>query len=394
MRMMRSQNSVVVKDRLSSNGTSEWLLFEHPIAVITASRLDEVMPSLQEVETYTSRGLYAAGFLSYEASGAMDAALDTRALKGMPLLWFGIYEHGKPLVPIYSDILAFNLDVWRPSVSRHQYRKAIAEIKEAIRRGDCYQVNYTFRLRSRFRGDPWTLFLALHQAQQSDYAAYLNLGRHHVCCASPEVFFSLQDGTLTCRPMKGTAGRGSTPAEDLKMEQSLASSTKDRAENVMVVDMVRNDMARVAEAGTVRVEKLFCIERYPTVLQMTSTVSARVLASVAEIFRGMFPAASITGTPKIKSMQIIRSLEPDARGVYTGAIGYIRPDGSSQFNVAIRTLAIDTHTHRAEYGVGSGIVWDSDADAEYDECWIKARILDLPTYGISVDGLRRTAGSA
>lgn len=392
--MMRSPNSVVVRDQLSGNGASNWLLFENPIAVITASRLDEVMPSLHAVEAYTSRGLYAAGFVSYEASGAMDTAFHTHSLKDMPLLWFGIYAHGERLSPIYRDVPGFNLDAWRPSVSLHQYRQAIAEIKEAIRRGDCYQVNYTFRLRSTFHGDPWGLFLALHQAQQSDYSAYLNLGRRHLCCASPEVFFSLQHGTLTCRPMKGTARRGSTVSEDIEMEQWLAASTKDRAENVMVVDMVRNDMARVSEAGTVRVEKLFCIERYPTVLQMTSTVSARVLASIPEIFRGMFPAASITGTPKIRSMQIIRDLESDVRGVYTGAIGYIGPDGNSRFNVAIRTVVIDTQTHRAEYGLGSGIVWDSDADAEYDECRTKARILEQLISGSSAGGLQRKARSA
>ncbi len=392
--MIRSQNSVVVRDQLSSSGTSEWLLFENPIAVVTTSRLDEVMPSLHEVEAYTSRGLYAAGFVSYEASGAMDTALATHSLKDMPLLWFGIYAHGEPLSPIYSDAPAFNLDVWRPSVSLHEYRNAVAEIRSAIQRGDCYQVNYTFRLHSTFRGDPWGLFLALHQAQQSDYSAYLNLGRRHICCASPEVFFSLQDGTLTCRPMKGTARRGSTPTEDLKMEHWLAASSKDRAENVMVVDMVRNDMARVAETGTVRVGKLFAIERYPTVLQMTSTVSARVSASIPEIFRGMFPAASITGTPKISSMQIIRNLESNARGVYTGAIGYVAPNGSSQFNVAIRMVVIDTQTHSAEYGLGSGIVWDSDADAEYDECQTKARILDLPTFNSPAGGLQRSAPTA
>ncbi len=394
VRTMRYPNSVVVRDRLSGHGTSEWLLFENPIAVVAALRLDEVMAALHTVAAYASRGFYAAGFVSYEASGAMDAASNTHSLEDMPLLWFGIYERREPLHPSYSDLPEYHLGVWRASVSVHQYRKAVAEIKEAIRRGDCYQVNYTFRLRNTFHGDPWGFFLALHQAQQSECSAYLNLGHRHICCASPELFFSLRDGILTCRPMKGTAERGSTPSEDIKMEQWLASSTKDRAENVMVVDMVRNDMARVAEPGTVRVEKLFSIERYPTVLQMTSTVSARVSASIPEIFRAMFPAASISGAPKLRSMQVIKSLESEARGAYTGAIGYIGPDGNSQFNVAIRMAVIDTQTHCAEYGLGSGIVWDSEADAEYGECRTKARILDLPTLSSSVGRPQRSAPAA
>ena len=333
------------------------------------------MGCLREIEAHTVRGSYAAGFLSYEAAAAMDGALQVHPPKEVPLLWFGIYDRFEDFGPPTSSPDAFHMDPWNPSVSTRNYRKAIAQIKQYIRHGDTYQVNYTLRLNSMFRGDPWDFFVSLHQAQRSDYSAYIHLGRHHICCVSPELFFSLQSGRITCKPMKGTAKRGYTLAEDRQLEQWLALSTKNRAENVMIVDMIRNDLGRISETGSVRVEKLFSVEKYPTVLQMTSTITSRVSVPLSEIFRQMFPCASITGAPKVKTMGIIRHLETDARGIYTGTIGYVSPDSRGQFNVAIRTAVIDTQAHRAEYGVGSGIVWNSNADSEYKECQTKARVL-------------------
>lgn len=364
--------SVVIQNHLT--GLPQWLIFRDPVALISTSRVGDVMECLQEVEAQTAQGLYAAGFISYEASSAMDPALATHASKGVPLVWFGLYHRPEILTLANSHSTASDFD-WRPSVSLQEYRESIEQAKKRIRYGDTYQVNYTLRLRSNFDGDPWALFLELYKAQRSSYSAYINLGRYHICSVSPELFFSLKQGELTCKPMKGTAKRGNTTVEDEESERWLLSSPKNRAENVMIVDMIRNDMGRIAETGSVRVEKLFSVEKYPTVLQMTSTVTARTTAPISDIFRNMFPCASITGAPKIKTMQIIKQLEPDPRGVYTGSIGYISPEANCQFNVAIRTVVIDTEEKSAEYGVGSGIVWDSEADDEYEECQTKARVL-------------------
>jgi para-aminobenzoate synthetase/4-amino-4-deoxychorismate lyase len=362
-----------MQDRLS--GLPRWLLLQRPTAVIASNRLSEVMGCFLEIGTQTALGLYAAGFVSYEASAAMDSAFDVHAAEGLPLIWFGLYDRYEIItLPARRD-QAFHLRGWQPSAPVSEYCESIAEINRRIGQGDTYQVNYTFRLRSAFRGNPWGLFLELNSAQPSGYSAYINLGRYHVCSVSPELFFSLEHGKLTCKPMKGTAKRGATTAEDRKQQDWLSSSQKNRAENVMIVDVIRNDMGRIAEPGTVHVDELFAIEKLPTVFQMTSTITSRTTAPISEVFRQMFPCASITGAPKIKTMQIIKQLERDPRGVYTGSIGYISPQSDAQFNVAIRTVVIDEYENTAEYGVGGGITGDSDADDEYEECLTKAGVL-------------------
>jgi para-aminobenzoate synthetase / 4-amino-4-deoxychorismate lyase len=251
----------------------------------------------------------------------------------------------------------------------------VERIKDYLVRGHTYQVNHTFPLRASFTGDPWAFFLDLAAAQQGQYAAFIDTGPLAICSASPELFFRLDGDRLTARPMKGTAPRGRTLAEDESRIAELRRSEKNRAENLMIVDMIRNDLGRVAEIGSVAVPRLFEVERYPTLLQMTSTVTARTQASVAEILAHIFPCASITGAPKVRTMEIIRELEPQPRGIYTGAIGFIAPGRRAQFNVAIRTVLIDRERQQASYGVGSGLVWDSDAATEYAECVLKARVL-------------------
>lgn len=357
-----------------------WRCFAEPVQVITAVTPEEVWPALRAVETAVSQQhLYAAGFLAYEAAAAFGLAVHPPG--DLPLLWFGLYERDRRLA--IGDLHSIanrqspNLQspIWQPAVSQTVYHVAIRQIKEAIARGDTYQVNYTFPMRAEFTGDPLALFADLAQAQQGSYAAYVDTGRFAVCSASPELFFRLDGEVLTSKPMKGTAVRGKTLAEDETNIAWLAQSEKNRAENVMIVDMIRNDMGRVAEIGSVQVPELFAVERYPTVLQMTSTVQARTTRPLSEIFRAMFPCASITGAPKVRTMEIIRELEPQPRGVYTGAIGFICPDRTAQFNVAIRTVTADRAQGTAVYGVGSGIIWDSDAAAEYAECQVKARVL-------------------
>ena len=359
-----------------------WLEFREPVRVVCVREPGDVLAALHEVETAVStHNLYAAGFLSYEASAAFGLSVHPAGDDAPPFLWFGLYERPRPprlatfsrLKPRRSE--DYHLGEWQPGLKRESYHSAIATIKAQIAAGNTYQVNYTFPMQADFQGDPWALFTDLALAQAGGYGAYIDTGRHVICSASPELFFRLDGDVLTSKPMKGTAVRGQTPAEDDENAAWLQQSEKNRAENVMIVDMIRNDMGRVAETGSVQVPSLFDVERYPTVLQMTSTVAAKTQASLTEIFQAMYPCASITGAPKVNTMKIIRELEPEPRGVYTGAIGFIAPDGVAQFNVAIRTVTVDRERETAVYNVGSGVVWDSDAQEEYEECLLKAKVL-------------------
>lgn len=363
---------------LQDAANQQWLSFCEPRQFVEIHRIEEVVPGLRLVESLVERHkLYAAGFISYEAAPAFDPALRARVPgTRMPLLWFGLYAEccPSPVPPLLPE-QPYTLGEWTPSVSRAAYRQAITLIKKYIARGETYQVNYTFRLRAPFTGSPWRLFLDLYRAQRSQYAAYIDLPGFAICSASPELFFDLNQDRLSARPMKGTAARGRTLAEDKDQAQWLYRSEKNRAENVMIVDMIRNDVGRIAVTGSVRVPHLFSVERYPTVWQMTSTATATTRASLTEILTALFPCASITGAPKARTMQIIASLETSPRSVYTGCIGFMAPGRRAQFNVAIRTVVVDKAAGQAEYGVGGGIVWDSESNDEYEECLVKARLL-------------------
>ncbi|MEW5735062.1 MAG: aminodeoxychorismate synthase component I [Thermodesulfobacteriota bacterium] len=353
-----------------------WLRFAEPECVVEARRTEEVLPAVARVEELVRGGLFAAGCLSYEASPAFDPALRVRPPGEFPLCWFGLFRKVERLAALPApEVPAEAPESWQHSVTREQFTDAIARIKEHIFAGDTYQVNYTFRMQAPFAGDAYGLFATLSARQKSKYAAFLDLGRFAVCSASPELFFTLDQGALASLPMKGTAGRGRWPEEDRLQALWLHNSSKNRAENVMIVDMIRNDMGRVAERGTVEVPELFTVERYPTVLQMTSRVTARTGRGLSQVLAALFPCASITGAPKVSTMEIISELETTPRGLYTGAVGFALPEGRVQFNVAIRTVTVDRRCGSAEYGVGGGILWYSDADDEYEECRIKAGVL-------------------
>ncbi|HUS93770.1 MAG TPA: aminodeoxychorismate synthase component I [Patescibacteria group bacterium] len=362
---------IILQDREGSR----WLHFSNPRTIVTTKKIGEVPEQLAAIERMVNeQGLFAAGFISYEASPAFDSALVVRKPSDIPLVWFGLYDC--PIeIPAPTASGTYNLGGWKPSVTKAQYDQAFYQIKDLIAAGRTYQVNHTLRLRARFSGSAWALFQDLVHAQESDYAAYLDLGSVVICSASPELFFELEGTRLTARPMKGTAPRGRTLIEDNQLADWLYHSEKNRAENVMIVDMIRNDIGRVSDIGSVSVPRLFDIERYPTLLQMTSTVVGRSAASIADIMAALFPCASITGAPKVSTMQNIAALESDPRGIYTGCIGYIAPGRRAQFNVAIRTVMIDRRRATAEYGVGGGIVWGSEVEGEYEECQTKARIL-------------------
>jgi para-aminobenzoate synthetase/4-amino-4-deoxychorismate lyase len=371
---------------IHDNSNSSWLKFTNPLKIVKAVSVDDVIPAIREVQEHTcNRNFHAAGFVSYEASPAFDSALRVKGEGDFPLVWFGIYEAPEEInIQLSPPVRQEGIDgiKWQPSISRPQYSKAVSRIKNYIRDGETYQVNFTIRLKSMFDGDPFEYFQKMVDAQQCRYGAYIDTDELIVCSASPEMFFECRDGKIFSKPMKGTVSRGLTNGEDIENACWLKASVKNRAENLMIVDMVRNDLGRIAKAGTVCTDELFSCEKYPTLWQMTSTVSCASNAGLVEVFNALFPPASITGAPKARTMEIIAELEDSTRKLYTGAIGFITPHQRMQFNVAIRTVIIDKKSGAAEYGVGGGIVWDSDIDKEYEECMVKAKVLthSLPEF--------------
>jgi len=376
MDKIKPQSGFVKQKEVLLQDNGEWLYFSNPHRIIATEKLEEVLPALQEVErSIAANQWYAAGFLSYEAASAFDSAL--HALRqtgaGFSYLWFGLYPEPR-IVKSPGPERPKQILEWHPTTDRETYNAAISKIKNYIATGKTYQVNYTMRLYTDFIGSAWDFFLHLTQ-NQNNHAAYIDTGRYVICSASPELFFQLDGNTITCRPMKGTTKRGRTTIEDNEQSEWLKNSAKNRAENVMIVDLIRNDLGKIAEVGSVCVPHLFETERYPTLWQMTSTVTAKTNASLTEIFTALFPCGSITGAPKISTMKIIAELENTRRKIYTGTIGYISPQQKASFNVAIRTLLINKEDQRAEYGIGGGIVWDSSSTDEYAEALLKAQVL-------------------
>jgi para-aminobenzoate synthetase/4-amino-4-deoxychorismate lyase len=386
-----------------------WVRYERPLAVHAAYRPEEVLGLVARLEDEVERsGLHAAGFLAYEAGGAFDAAMPAASCAPFPLAWFGLFAPPRPIA-LDQPSRPPDLD-WTAELDESAHARALARIREHLAAGETYQVNFTYRLRARFGGDPWPLFCRLAARQPTPHGAYADIGEFAACCASPEMFFQRDGETVLSRPMKGTAPRGRWSEEDLGMAERLARSEKERAENVMIVDMVRNDLGRVCLPGGVRVPELFRVERYPTLWQLTSLVEGRTRRSTAEVMAALFPAASITGAPKVRTMHLIRELETSPRRIYTGTMGVMLPGRRARFNVAIRTVLVDRSAGEAEYGVGGGIVWDSDPRAEYRETRVKARVLDEPEPEFSLletmrwsrgegvfqlqEHLRRLAGSA
>ena len=345
-----------------------WLDFAQPLAVIAAWRLSEVRPALVEVAAQARLGHWAVGFVSYEAAPAFDAACQTQAPDSrLPLVWFAVYACARPAGAPAADLWPLK---WQGDFDYAVYAERLAGLRRHILSGDIYQANFTRRLnaeadRAALRG--------LAADAQAVYGALIETADFAVYSASPELFFEYAAGRITCRPMKGTAARGATPAEDALLQAGLQACEKNRAENLMITDLMRNDLGRIATPGTVKVPELFTVEAYPSLFQMTSTVTARTRAGFDEIMQALFPCGSITGAPKIRAMQLIREVESGPRGVYTGAIGYLSPDGGMRFSVAIRTAQL--FGTQAVYGVGGGIVWDSDAAAEWQEGGLKAAIL-------------------
>jgi len=349
-----------------------WLRYDEPERVIVAHEPGEVLPAFADIEAACADGATAIGFVAYDAAPAFDAALASR--RGpLPLLLFGLYREGRACALPSPQAAHLTL---APEMGKPAFARRVDDIRVHLRAGDSYQVNFTQRLSGFCDDDPLQVFSDLTHGQPSPLAAYLAWDHTAVCSVSPELFFALDGERIAMEPMKGTRPRHEDPATDRRLRDELLSSDKERAENLMIVDMVRNDLGRIAEPGSVKVGDLFRIVELPTVWQQVSSVNARTRAGLASLFSALFPCASITGAPKAGTMRIIEALETSPRGVYTGAIGVVRPHRRMRFSVAIRTLVIDRVARSAEYGVGSGIVWDSDSDSEWLETLQKSRVLN------------------
>jgi para-aminobenzoate synthetase/4-amino-4-deoxychorismate lyase len=389
-------DSVLLQTARFDPSNKRSLLFLDPVQTITAYTLEEVPGLFQRIEQALAEGYYAAGFLSYECGYHFERFKNiTLAEQSLPLAWFGIYR--KPLIfdhetgifdgeprllagePIKKTPATFANNV-ALAISREDYTAKIERIKEYIADGETYQVNFTDKVSVRSEITADIAFATLLQQQPVSYSAFLNVAGHQILSLSPELFFKIEDGKITTRPMKGTMPRGLDAAEDTEAAIRLQNDEKNRCEHVMIVDLLRNDLGRICEMGSVQVDDIFSVETYRTLLQMTSTVSGTLRHGLRwyDIFKGMFPSGSITGAPKIRTMEIIHELEATPRGIYTGSIGYIAPNGDAAFNVAIRTL--DLHEGTAQMGVGGGIVADSDPKDEYRECLLKARFLTRPRH--------------
>jgi para-aminobenzoate synthetase/4-amino-4-deoxychorismate lyase len=369
-------------------------LFLKPIRVITANHLDEIPQLFTRIEKARAEGLYIAGYMSYEAGYHFERVNGPLSIgAGQPLAWFGVYStpaifdhaQGRFLdsVPAQSaqqlregaGPVAQELTL---EIGKAEYFGQILHIKTRIAAGETYQVNFTDRVSFSSSASPAATFAALAKQQPVAYTAFLNAAGRHILSFSPELFFRVEDGKIMTRPMKGTMPRGLDANEDARMAAHLQSDEKNRSEHVMIVDLLRNDLGRICTTGSIRVDDLFSVEQYETLLQMTSTVSGTLhpKTSYYDIFRSLFPSGSVTGAPKIQTMGIIRQLERNPRGIYTGAIGFIAPNGTSVFNVAIRTLVIKDGM--ANMGVGGGIVADSEPADEYRECLLKSSFITRP----------------
>ncbi len=393
----RNSHSILLESTRRDRQNVRTYLFETPVQIISCKSLGEVEQCLSDIDRAVKDGLYAAGYMTYEAGYAFEPVFHSIKRLPNPLLWFGIFE--EPLVYNHasarvesgkrtleallpdngSDSPAREVSATNSSISETEYRDSFQRIKQYLVEGDTYQVNYTLKLLFRVDGSASSLYTLLRNRQRVGYAAFLNTGTERILSFSPEMFLKRQGSLVTLKPMKGTAPRGRTNEEDDNQIAFLRSSEKNKAENLMIVDLLRNDVGRIAASGSVRVSKFFEMEKYETVFQATSTITARLKhkIGVPDIVRALFPSGSVTGAPKIRTMQIINELEKEPRGVYTGAIGFWAPRRKARFNVAIRTVVIGKDGG-GEMGIGSGVVNDSEVESEHQECLLKGRFLTDP----------------
>jgi aminodeoxychorismate synthase component I len=381
----KEHDAFVLLDDASQGGAGHALLFRDPVTIIRADHMTHVMTALEQVRVATSQGLHAAGYLSYAAGHAFEprvADYVPREGDEGPLLWFGLFDAPAripsdavpSLLPPPADEGFRGYD---PMISRADYDRAIGQVLDYITAGDIYQANLTFPAAVSLAGDLLALYAAIRPRAAAGHGALIRHDGRHILSFSPESFFALEGNRIATRPMKGTARRGVDAADDARAIVELAADPKQRAENLMIVDLLRNDISRVTQAGSVHVPALFTVETYPTIHQLISVVEGRLQPGLGpvDVIRALFPCGSITGAPKLRAMEVIAQVERFGRGLYTGSIGHIAPDGTSRFNVAIRTISVETGARHGVLGLGSGVVADSRADAEWQECLDKARFV-------------------
>ncbi|APX67364.1 aminobenzoate synthetase [Sphingomonas sp. LK11] len=375
--MVRPLPPFVLLDDARDGGAAA-RLYTRPVGIVTAHRADEVPAALDALRTARERGLEAAGYLAYEAGAAFETGVPPRAIDG-PLLWFGLFEGYETVAPesLLPDPAGGWIGEMVPELDAAHHAEQFVAVQALIEAGDLYQVNQTFRATAPVLGDPLALYAGLRARSRAGWGAVAATGEATILSLSPELFFALDGGKLTARPMKGTARREEDPAADARAAKALRDDPKQCAENLMIVDLMRNDLSRVARAGSVAVPELFAVEPYPTVHQMVSTVTADLAEGrdALDVLAALFPCGSITGAPKIRAMQAIAEIEDSPRGLYTGAIGRLDANGDAMFNVAIRTLVWREGDTHATLGIGSGVVADSVAADEWDECLAKAAFL-------------------
>jgi len=380
-----SSTPFVLIDDASAGSSKPARLFRDPVETIIAVRREEVRPALEALKQARARGLHVAGYMGYEAGYALEERLSSLEERvdadKTPLLWFGVFAAYEEVAA--GEVAAFlgqasaSQQPASPLISREDYADGFAAIKDWIVAGDIYQANYTFPNAVDVGSDPVAHYAALRPRALAGYGALVFTGDHWLLSFSPEQFFSLEGDTLHTRPMKGTALRDADPVQDAANARALKEDPKQRAENLMIVDLLRNDLSRISVPGSVKVPELFTIESYPTVHQMTSSVIAQLRPGLdaVDALMALFPCGSITGAPKIRAMEIIHTIERDARGPYTGAIGTVDAQGNAAFNVAIRTICVKDGDSKGAIGLGSGLVADSNMMSEWNECLDKGRFL-------------------
>jgi len=375
---------------LDDQGTGKQFVFRNPQQIIIADSREDLPRAFREIEAAQRGGKWLAGHMAYELGHALETrfkALTHEA--GGPLIQLGVFDEACDHPPgewLYTrNIPQLELE---PSWSEADYLSRFDIVQNYLRSGDCYQVNLTFPMFAKSPASPAQIYAAFRRRQPGRYGAIVSLGGADIISFSPELFFERRDQNMRMRPMKGTRPRSLNPKDDAAILAEMQAEPKSRAENLMIVDLLRNDLSRLCTPGSVEVPELFALETYPTLHQMTSQVTGELRDGVswAEILRSLFPCGSVTGAPKIRAMEIIEELESGPRGAYCGSVGYIAPNGDASFSVAIRTVQLKEGELR--YDVGSGVVLDSDGPDEYRECLLKARIFDVPSEG-AVETFRR-----
>lgn len=360
------------------------LMFKNPLQIIKTHSLHEINECFKQIEQAVQDGYYAAGFLSYEASTAFNIQYTIKQPNHMPLLWFGIFEHPEQPKPFKKK--QYSYQNWLLSETKDQFKQTFNKVQQNIQQGKISQVNYTTRYETHFSGDAYSYYHDLKNAQQADYSAYIHTNEFDILSLSPELFFEIDNNTITTKPMKGTIGRGLTYEDDLQKRKWLEQSEKNQYENKLATDLMCQELTQITKPNSIHIYDQFRVKQYPTLYQMTTTIDGKLHAntSLTSLFKTLFPCTSITGTPKSAAMKLISELEQSPRNVYCGTIGFITPKQKALFNVPIRTVVINHHDQKATYGVGGAITAQSTVDEEFTEIQTKAKVLqtNYPTFNL------------